>query len=691
MWNKVASIILRNRITLLAIVGLLTIGMGYFVTEVKPLKKMGNFLPEDHPVQVSYQTFLEQYGHDGTVFVVGVQTEDLYQLDVFNDWRKLGENIKKIDGIDSVFSVANLYALSRDDSLRKFGLEKLQVNEPQNQVELDSLKDRITQLPFYDQILYNDSSGVHLMMVFVNGDKFNSENRGFEIDSTTLLANEFGQIHNLDVRYSGMPYIRTIFSSRVEQELGKFLVLAFVVTALILFMFFRSLKVTMFSMLVVSIGMVFSLGMIGLFGYKLSMLMGLIPPLMTVIGVPNCVYLLNKYQSEYRNHGNKVKALRRVIEKVGNATFMTNTTTALGFATFIFTESAPLKEFGVITSICIMVVFLLSILLIPIIFSYLPGPKEKQTRHLEQRWLKTVVESLVTLATSRRKSVYAVTILIILAGFYGLTLITTTGNMVDDLPADDPILEDLHFFEDNFNGVMPFEVLVDVREKGWVTKADNLEKVESLQRLLREYPEFSRSLCIVDAIKFAHQSFYTTYPTSKYALPNDTNSSRNIRSQLGRYIKNTFSDSESNQNDFVDSTLQTTRITASMADVGTIKMDSIITHITPRIDSIFNPERGRTDSLVAAITRGGISQPEKDSLIRELYSSSRIRRFVRKAYQKQNSADSTFADMLLDYPDTIYAMANEAGYNEFIAGVVEDQYECCVPGRNQLSGSQPVH
>ena len=151
-------------------------------------------------------------------------------------------------------------------------------------------------------------------------------------------------------------------------------------TALLLLLFFRNVVVMAVCMLVVGTGVVWSLGSIVLFDYKLTALMGLIPPLMIVIGVPNCIYLLNKYHAEYKRHGNKALALTRMVRKVGNATFMTNATTALGFAAFMFTTSDVLQQFGVIASVNILAMFCISLPIIPV-FSWLPPPRRRHVRH----------------------------------------------------------------------------------------------------------------------------------------------------------------------------------------------------------------------------------------------------------------------------------------------------------------------
>jgi predicted RND superfamily exporter protein len=581
MWTFISSAILRYRIAILIVVAIATVFMAFMASKVDMEYRPANLLPQDDSTNINYNKFKELFAEDGNLIVMVIQGKELYELKNFRAWYQLGQDLKKIDGVDSVFSIAHLYSLKRNNDLKKFDFERVVQRAPESQEEVDSLYTRIHSLPFYQGLLYNDSTDATLMMVFVNANKFNSKERGDVITQITELGDRFSD-HHLKMHYSGLPYIRTVISERVKGEMGKFVGMAALVAALLLFLFFRSFKVVAVCLLVVTIGVIWSIGTISLFDYRINILMALIPPLIIVIGVPNGVFLLNKYHYEFKNHGNKIKALTRVIQKVGNATFMTNATTAMGFATFIFTQSDMLKQFGVVASISIMALFLLSIVIIPSVFSFLPDPKERHTKHLERKWLYHTVDRLVIWVTGYRRYVYIITAVLFFVGIYGISLIRATGNIVDDLPKDDPVLYDLQFIEDNFNGVMPFEVMIDTRKAGNVTQPGTLKKIDELQAELATHPELSKSLSIADALKFAKQGFYNGNP-SKYSLINN-----NERSFIAPYLSGNKDESGLSQM-FIDTSRTITRVTAQMADIGTTEMDILITKLRPKIDAIFPP------------------------------------------------------------------------------------------------------
>jgi predicted RND superfamily exporter protein len=584
MWERTAGFILRNRIALLAVIAVVTVFMAYNARTVTMNYKFGGILPEDDSTLVEYNRFVKRFSEDGNIIVLGVQGAKIHTYPTFADWYTLGHNLKAIDGVDSVFSEAHLYTIVKDTANKRFDVQKVVGQRPQSQSEVDSLKAIIHSLPFYRGLLYNDSTNASLMMLFVNREKFSSEDRVQVLDEIELVVSEFTKTTGLQVHFSGLPYIRTVQTAKIKQELGMFVGLAALVTAILMFLFFKSFRVVAISLLVVIVGVIWSVGTIGLFGYKLSLLMGLIPPLIIVIGVPNCVFLLNKYHTEFRKHGNQIKALNRVIHKVGNATFMTNATTAMGFATFIFTQSAMLKEFGIIASLNIMSVFILSLIIIPCIFSFIPSPRERHTRHLDRSWLEVAVAGIENIVNGHRTKVYIGAVLLVGFSLYGMTLIRATGNIVDDLPKEDQIIVDLRFFESNFAGVMPLEILINTLDSTKVTKDKTLRKIEELQGVLDSHPEISRSLAIVDAVKFAKQAYYNGAP-EKYALLNNYE-----KSFIAPYLKGNEGDVGGISRLFLDSSQQVTRVTAQIADIGTSELDTLMNKLKPQVFEIFPKE-----------------------------------------------------------------------------------------------------
>ena len=585
MWAHISRFILRYKLFLLLSLLFATIFMANIAKQVQYSYEFLPLLPEDDPIYVEYQEFLGHFGQEGNVMVVGFQCDSLYQLEKFNAFYDLYGQLKEIEGVEQVVSILQARNMKKNEALKSFEFKPVTSQRYETQKEVDAVAKELASLPFYRKLFYNDKNKTHLMALTLNKQLLDNESRIDLILSIENVVNPFAEQIGVDVHYSGLPYIRTKSTVKTKAEVEMFIFLAMGVTAFIMLLFFRSFSAMFYSMLVVGIGVVWAIATLVLLGFKITILTALIPPLIIVIGIPNCIFLLNKYHNEFKLHGNKIKAMTRVIQKVGNATFMTNATTAAGFATFVITQTQMLVEFGIVASINILLVFFISLIIIPSIYSFLPTPKDRHLSHLERTWMNKLSAWMEKVVLNHRNIVYFSTVLLLVFAFYGVSKIETTGNIVDDIPKDDPIAVDLDFFERNFAGVMPFEVMVNTHKNNGVSKSSTLKRIQKLENVLAEYPEISSTSSIADLAKFSKQAYYNGNP-DYYSLP-----SSQEKNFILKYAKNTLGDSGDIFNSFIDSTKSVARISARMKDIGTKQMRALRDSIKPKIDAIFNPEK----------------------------------------------------------------------------------------------------
>ncbi|MDI1354865.1 MAG: MMPL family transporter [bacterium] len=585
MWKYFSTILLRNKIGFAAAVLLLTAFMGWEASKMQLSYEFAKILPDDDSTFIEYQEFKKQFGEDGNVMVMGFKDKDLFKLEEFRDWHELGKNVKKIQGIKELMSITTIFRMVKNDSLNKFEFTPLIKNPITSQQEVDSLKAEILNMPFYEGIIYNKETGATVMAITFNKKDLDSERRLDIVKEIKGLGQEFSSKHHVAVHFSGMPYIRSEMMTKVRNEMTLFLILAVLVTAIILWLFFRSLTTVLFSVLVVIIGVIWSIGIMELFGYRITVLSGLIAPLIMVIGLPNCIFLINKYQSEFMLHGNKIKALQRSIETIGITLFLANITTAIGFGVLYFTKSSMLVEFGVVAAVSVLTTYLITLIMIPIILNYLPTPKAKHTKHQEGKRITGVLETIDRLVQRRRSSIYFVTTLVTVISLWGMTFIDMNGYVVDDLPEKDPLYYDLHFFEENFRGVLPFEISVDTKKPNGLL-ADNaraLYKIKRLEKMFGDYDVFSKPISIVEGIKFAYQA-YRGGGSKFYSMPGVSD-----LKMLSDY-NGTLKGQNNKLQNFVDTAKQITRISYQSRDIGSKKMKALMSELRPKIDSIFDPK-----------------------------------------------------------------------------------------------------
>ena len=607
MWIRLSQIILRNRILILSVLLGLTTLFGYYaINNVKMDNKYGTMLPRNSQAKKNYIKLKSLFSENESLLIFAIDNKDLYTLEKFNAWYELGKSISTFDAVDSIFSEAHIYQLQKNTAEKRFEFDKIISHKPETQAELDSLKIIIKSNPFYDGLIYNDSAGSSLMMVFIDEAIMNDMKKAVVLLDVEAKAKEFESILG-EIRVSGMPHIRVSVGEKLKAELGLFIALTILVTSILLFIFFRSLKIVLICNIVVFVGVIWSLGSIGLFDFKLSILMVLIPPLMIVITIPNSIFLINKFHQEIKDHGNKVKALTRVIQKIGNATFLTNLTTAMGFATFIFTNSERLFEFGIIAALNIIMVFVLSITILPIILSYNAIPKPKHLEHLEKQWLHLAIEKLEYVTLYKRKYIFIGAAIVIAIAIYGAINIKATGNITGDLPQNDPITNDVQYLQTKFGGAIPFEILINTKKKNAYLYRFN--ELEEIQNALKRYNVFSKSLSVADGVKIVNMAYSEGNP-ERYEIPSLSKMNR-----FKPYLENSLDGA--GKNPFIDSSYTYTHITLQIEDLGSYEVQELIDSLGPELREILNPNKEAYMASLLAIK--SLSGEEKNNALGEFY------------------------------------------------------------------------
>ncbi len=587
-WDFIASKILRNRIGLLVTVALFTLFMASQWKHIKFTTTEANLLPASEKANLEYNSFLEKFGEEGNLIVIGIQDRLIFTPKIYDSWEKLMLQLKKNPEVDGIISLNDLKKLQKNDSLFSFELTALiDPTQTKNAAYLnEKKKELLTQMPFYDGLLFNHSgiirSAIYLDKKIVN----TPERKDLVLHKIIPAIEAFEKETKVDLHVSGMPYIRSLNSEYIISEISLFIGAALGITSLIFFFFFRSFRTTLISMCIVIVGVMWSFGFLGLLRYEITILTALVPTLMIVIGIPNCIFLTNKYHQECRIHGNQAKALVRVITKVGTPTLITNLTTSFGFATFIVTNNELLKEFGVVTSINIIALFFLCLFVIPVAYSYMSTPKERHLDHLERSYAVSFLNWVQKTIINKRRLVYVVVVLLLTLGTVGIFKMRISGSLIEDMPKKAAFYDDIVFFEKEFDGVMPIEILIDTKKKKGVMKLATLKRMDELQQTIDSIPELSKPISIVNLVKYSKQAYYNNNP-EYYELP-----SSQEQAFILSFAKNSAKTNPENMmKSYVDTTGQYSRITTFIKDEGINNLDVIESKLQSKIDELFPKEK----------------------------------------------------------------------------------------------------
>ena len=585
-WNTISRIILKKRILLLSFILITTLFWLFKAQNLKFTFKEANLLPDYHQENIIYNEFTSHFGDEGNSIVIGIKDSILSSKEKLFAWNNLTKKLSSFSEIEYSISLNDLKILKKNEDSIRFDFIPLINDDSFEKIDLDSLKNKLkNELPFYKDLVYNDRNETFRSILIMQNNIINTNSRkNFILQKFIPIVKRFEKSNNIDVKISGMPYVRTLNAENILNEMKFFVLIAILVTALIFFLFFKSIKATVISILVVLIGVIWALGTIGLLQYEITVLTALIPPLIIVIGIPNCIYLINKYQQEILNHGNQIKSLERVIVKIGKATLITNLTTASGFATFILTNSKLLKEFGVIASLNVMGIFIISLIIIPIYFSYFSIPQKKHLNHLESKSINSLLNWMENKIKYNKKIIYSVSFTLLIICSYGISQIKISGNLLEDMPNKKNFFKDIVFFNDYFNGIVPLEILINTGKKNGVKNLTSLKKIEKLKSVINTIPELSRPISIVDVVKYSKQTFYNGNPNF-FKIP-----SRQENNFISQYVKNSKSDSKI-LNSYSDKSSQYARVTTYMKDISTERMYEIEKILKQSINEIFPNKR----------------------------------------------------------------------------------------------------
>lgn len=669
MWSRVASFILRNRLFILAIIGIITVFFGYYaVTSLKVDNRFGNTLPKDDPIQMDYENFKLQFGEDGSTLVIAVQTDSLYTEGNLKKWRELGYKILKFKGVDNVVSEATLFGMTNNIAKNEFEIHRIFSDTTFRDKSINDVRKEIRKNPIYRGLLYNDTSNVSLLMIGIDEKVLSNPKKSDVVLKIEELANQYEK-HFGKVYFAGLPHIRVVVGKRIVAEMYIFLALSIFASSLLLFIFFRSLYVVFLCNTVVFISVIWALGSIAFMGFELSIIMALIPPLLIVIGVPNCVFLITRYHQEYVRLDNKMRALFVMIKRIGSVTFLTNLTTAVGFVTF--TSSDKLAQFGIISSWNIMVVFVLSLAIIPIFASFAKPPKPRHLKHLSRIYSQGFIEIIVKIVTKYRPWIYVSSILLVIFSLYGMTKIISIGNVTSDIPKDDPILLDLKFVENHFGGSIPFEITVNYKEKGRLFNIETMRKVESIQQLFATDTLFSKSISYVDLIKSINMAYHRGDP-SKFTLISNRDKLR-LKKYIDKLDLSSLNGGAVSLKSLVDTTNTTLRIRMQMKDLSIDKVGPTLDALKIKTENILNPDKPTLDRLYSKVIKG--STGAMDSII---YEHTGVFNNLTALVSNGNDQKQMAFDM---NPDKIKSYMGTAQFNKNLKKAIEaESYDLVFTG-----------
>ncbi len=611
MWLRIADFILKYRLPLLIAVASISIGLFiYAVPRITFSQEFISVVPEDDEDYQAYQQFRKTFGEDGGSIIAVLEGDGARKYEALNDLQDYVDYFKSQEGIANAFAPTTVPMMSVDGNAGRFEVRPATNKPLKNQKQADRLIRKLKKEPFYQGLLFGNEKEDIVVVVTLTKEVLATLEKHPLIAEVLQKMEALGEKHGFEPHFAGVPYVRTFMFTRLPLELSIFMGVALLFTGITLFLFYRQWAAVVVPVVLLMMSAISTLGYLAITGGVLQILNALLPPLIIILGVPPCIYMLSEYQQEFRVTGDKREALRQMVRKLGLVTFMIMGNTALSFFFLAFTEINLLQQMGLVAFASIMTTYVFTLVVITAVFSYLPAPSTKKLKHLDSKYLNRFLDSLYFLVMKRRKYVWIGTAVVVVAMAIGAALyLRPEFYILDDIPQSDKIYKDLQYVEDKFDGAMPFEIVIDTKRKGGATKLRNLRQVNKLQRKIEQYPEISRTVSLVDVLKWGRQALMMG-DRSAYQLP--------IREEYD-FIQVYAAESKdyttkakgAKQNaaeggmmgaQLTDSTKQKLRITGFVRDIGASKMPELISRVEADMDSIFSKVKNPKHRMTGEVT-----------------------------------------------------------------------------------------
>lgn len=540
-------------ITVLCVIGISRLGFSY---------DFEAFFPQGDPATDYYYEFRKEFETDNDFFIVALENESgIYDQDFLRNVDSLTHALRNVNHIVEVMGPTQITTYSRDPVMGQiFKIPLLRWNEPEFYAT-DSV--RISESPGMIGLFFSqDGKSLAINMKHeqaLSKDKCDQLSYdiervvgSFSFDKTHIIGRALGQ---------------RLYVEMMLQELFLFISISLVLTTIFLFIAFRSGWGIVIPTLVVLISIIWTLGFIYLLGKDLDLMLTVLPTIIFVVGMSDSVHVLTKYLQELRNGRDKIEAIRYAFKSIRLATFLTAFTTAIGFLTLIFSNIKPISDFGIYTSVGIMLAYGLTYTMLPAVL-LLAKPKKLYIYATSDDFWIGKLHTALRWIIRKRKWIFAGTAVICAISIYGIWTIRVDNKMLEDLKDSHRLKQEFFFMEDHFSGCRPFEMAVIFDEQTSIYSPEALSDLDTINAFLRNEYGVGSLISVSEIIKSSYQAL-NAGERDFYIIPTD--SSDFVRAT--KFLKR--KEMQELIGLFVDDETHTVRISGKVGDFGRQHYDSL--------------------------------------------------------------------------------------------------------------------
>ncbi len=557
MADKLVNTLFRGRWIIVAVCFVLALLALWQLPQLAFNFSFRQFFPPSDPDVIAFSHFTETFEYDDTAVVIATESDSLFSPEKLLAIDRFTQAAEKIDGVEKVVSLTNIRrAAWRDDS---FFMERVFENMPPSSTELAAGRDYLLSNERMLGSLVSQDGRIGTIFIQIDPARNNGNEQRIPILKQIWSLVEELRPYFDKVTDGGIPVARSRYAILIHDTTVQQIPAALAVILLILALTFRHWMGVILPLSIVSLSLLYTLGVMAASGTPISVMSTLLPIIVLITGIADAVHFLTRYYEELNNGHEKTEAIRITLKHISLACLITSITTAVGFSVLVFTDIAILKEYGFFVALGVMLAYLLTITLMPSLLAILPRPSDKVAGSYFAKGPGRLVPWIRETVIRRQNLMLALGVALVLLSTAGALYVNRSMRLLEDLDDSHPIIQADRYFQDYMGGLMPFEIMLDGHEADAMKEPQNLAFMDALKQFLLKHDEVGRVLSVADFQKEINRVMHENQPA--YEILPDT---RELAAQY--YLLYSMSEDDPNEN-FLSNDKRLGRVSAWVADV----------------------------------------------------------------------------------------------------------------------------